>query len=335
VLTSVTLKTFPNPSVMSLDFFFITPANNTNAFNAITYFVTKLPELAAAGISGYPIIYKSIRDRRTGGRDRISGMFGKVVMLDTRDPNIIRGLVDPIFQHINVTWPGFRFTLNTTYYATYYDWYAEHYDPSPVGHGNVMGSRLLDEKALTGNPTAIKAAYEKLADSSMTTTFIVSGKGVWNAKPRGGGSAVLPAWRKAIVHSSEFISRVLSPHPLTALSRPLAASVFFPPANLTARAKAYADATRYSATLTELAPDMGAYLNEVSIWGQSRGIVLTKFGQANPFEPQWQKTFWGENYPRLLEIKRKVDAGDVFWCEPCVGNERWRMIDNQLCRVAN
>ncbi|OYY49840.1 MAG: hypothetical protein B7Y48_04880 [Methylophilales bacterium 28-44-11] len=64
--------------------------------------------------------------------------------------------------------------------------------------------------------------------------------------------------------------------------------------------------------------------------------MLTRhFGmaQALPFEKDWQHTFWGSNYERLLKIKRAVDPTDVFWCAPCVGNERWvETGDGRLCR---
>ena len=56
-------------------------------------------------------------------------------------------------------------------------------------------------------------------------------------------------------------------------------------------------------------------------------------GQANINEPDWQQTFWGTNYPKLASIKNKYDPTDVFWCHPCVGNEGWKEVGNQLCRV--
>lgn len=56
-------------------------------------------------------------------------------------------------------------------------------------------------------------------------------------------------------------------------------------------------------------------------------------GQANINEPQWQETFWGSNYEKLVEIKRKYDPEDVFWCHPCVGNEGWEVVGDALCRV--
>ena len=56
--------------------------------------------------------------------------------------------------------------------------------------------------------------------------------------------------------------------------------------------------------LRDATPGAGAYLNE-----------------ADYFEPDWQRSFWGENYPRLLEIKRKFDPDGLFSCHHCVGSE--------------
>lgn len=56
--------------------------------------------------------------------------------------------------------------------------------------------------------------------------------------------------------------------------------------------------------------------------------------QGLSYEEDWQHTFWGTNYERLLRIKKTVDPDDVFWCQPCVGNEGWKQkSDGQLCRV--
>jgi hypothetical protein len=69
------------------------------------------------------------------------------------------------------------------------------------------------------------------------------------------------------------------------------------------------------AALRDLAPDMGAYLHE-----------------ADTNEPNFQQTFWGDSYARLLEIKRKVDPDDVLWCKPWVGNERWEEVGTCFAR---
>ena len=56
--------------------------------------------------------------------------------------------------------------------------------------------------------------------------------------------------------------------------------------------------------LKELEPDMGAYGNE-----------------ADFREDDWQRSFWGKNYDRLLRVKKKRDPKRVFICNRCVGSE--------------
>lgn len=60
-------------------------------------------------------------------------------------------------------------------------------------------------------------------------------------------------------------------------------------------------------------PGTGSYVNE-----------------ADYFEPDWQQSFWGGNYARLSEIKRKYDPGGLFYCHHCVGSEGWS--DDGMCR---
>lgn len=63
---------------------------------------------------------------------------------------------------------------------------------------------------------------------------------------------------------------------------------------------------------------MGAYLNE-----------------GDRDQPDAGHVFWGDNYERLLEIKRRYDPKGTFWCVPCVGHEEWEMDEETgaLCRV--
>lgn len=55
-------------------------------------------------------------------------------------------------------------------------------------------------------------------------------------------------------------------------------------------------------------PGTGAYVNE-----------------ADYFEPDWQQSFWGEHYGRLLDIKHRYDPDGLFWCHHCVGSENQRL----------
>jgi hypothetical protein len=69
------------------------------------------------------------------------------------------------------------------------------------------------------------------------------------------------------------------------------------------KAKAIA---RAMSELRSLAPDAGAYVSE-----------------SNYFDPVWQKSFWGANYPRLRAAKAKYDPQGLFCVHHGVGSDEW------------
>jgi FAD/FMN-containing dehydrogenase len=58
--------------------------------------------------------------------------------------------------------------------------------------------------------------------------------------------------------------------------------------------------------LRKVAPNGGAYVSE-----------------SNYFEKDWQQAYWGGNYARLAEIKRKCDPDGLFFVHNGVGSEEW------------
>ena len=54
--------------------------------------------------------------------------------------------------------------------------------------------------------------------------------------------------------------------------------------------------------------------------------------EANYFNPSWQAAFWGENYSRLREIKKKYDPEGLFFVHHGVGIEGWS--DDGFTRLA-
>ncbi|KAI7912246.1 FAD binding domain-containing protein [Pyricularia oryzae] len=291
ILTSITMRTLKSPSVLGLGFSMITSADSPHALDAMVYFITQIPALAAAGISGYPIMHKA----KPLGNVTYTGVVGILIMRDSSNPEDIMKLIQPIFSHANTTWPGhFVFTSQVVAHANFYSWYQQNYDKSQAGRSLVAASQLLDGQALKRNETAIRAVLEAVLDGGEAGFYMVSGKGVRD----GGRTAVNPAWAEAVVHA--------------------ATGVGFPSHDADAAAKASANAKRFSAALRSLCLNSGgaAYVNE-----------------AHPDEDDWQHEFWGSNYDRLREIKKKRDPETVFWCHPCVGNEEWEVRDGRLCQV--
>jgi FAD/FMN-containing dehydrogenase len=54
--------------------------------------------------------------------------------------------------------------------------------------------------------------------------------------------------------------------------------------------------------LRAAAPGAGAYVNECDF-----------------FQPDWQRAFWGSNYPRLAAVKRRYDPSGLFTVHHGVG----------------
>jgi hypothetical protein len=56
--------------------------------------------------------------------------------------------------------------------------------------------------------------------------------------------------------------------------------------------------------LRKLVPNPGSYVSEI-----------------NYFEKQWPQSYWGSNYPRLAEIKRKYDPNGPFFVHNGIDSE--------------
>ncbi|KAH2042236.1 hypothetical protein KXW51_000440 [Aspergillus fumigatus] len=63
-------------------------------------------------------------------------------------------------------------------------------------------------------------------------------------------------------------------------------------------------------------PDGGTYVNE-----------------ASPYEPQWQRVFWGKKYERLLSVKKRVDPTQLFVCNRLMDENMWHKAGEKLRHV--
>lgn len=58
---------------------------------------------------------------------------------------------------------------------------------------------------MTTDLQVLKEAIKQFTPPDTSSApYLVPGKGVWDAVPRGGSNSVNPAWRKALMHFSEF-----------------------------------------------------------------------------------------------------------------------------------
>jgi FAD/FMN-containing dehydrogenase len=77
-------------------------------------------------------------------------------------------------------------------------------------------------------------------------------------------------------------------------------------------------------------PDLTAARREREQVGRAMDELLTVAPRAGSyvaesdfFEPAWQPSFWGSNYPRLAAVKRTYDPAGLFVVHHGVGSEEW------------
>ncbi|KPM37671.1 hypothetical protein AK830_g8885 [Neonectria ditissima] len=303
VLTSVTVKTHPLTKLTMVSFMIFTVPEAPFTLDLVTWATSQIPYLSDSGLSGYLMatVNSPPPVPLPGLPDRVAGLMGRTIILDTQDTNKINAIFQPLNETVQERWPGqVTLVVLTQPYDSFMDWYAENFDDGKAGTSVYLISRLLDKDTLTNDLDALSDALKSiLLNDGWLATYMVAGKGVHEAKPRGGGNAVHPAWRKAYIHALTWLGWE------------------YPPFDKVAALKTRKILNDRFEALRELTPGGGSYMNE-----------------GFPFEEDWQQTFWGENYERLLKIKRKVDPKDVLWCTPCVGSEGWEeSSDGRLCRV--
>ncbi|SPO03649.1 related to isoamyl alcohol oxidase [Cephalotrichum gorgonifer] len=300
VITSITLRSYETPKVVGMRYMMMTDHTQPEMYDIAAYILGELPRLGDEGVSGSINV---MADRPNpapapGTPDRISGMVGYLMVQDTTDPNTLLDLWKPVNDTINKRWPGAvkLFVEQITTHDSYRDFIQGFYDEREGGVNQYTTSRLLDNNALTSDPEALSKAARGVAGVGIgLSVFLVSGKGVHQVDIRGGGNAVNPGWRSSYALALAYVP--------------------FSPLNETARLEAEIHINEIVEPFRKLSHSTGSYLNE-----------------AFPYEPNWQQAFWGDNYERLVEVKRSVDPDDVFWCFTCVGSEAWSEVDGRILK---
>ncbi|CAO2647550.1 Nn.00g084720.m01.CDS01 [Neocucurbitaria sp. VM-36] len=182
--------------------------------------------------------------------------------------------------------------------------YRDHYDrymgPLPGGAYEVnryqFGGRLIPRSVVTNSTSALTSVLTDLAADGV----LLAGSAANYQKPAGApANAVLPAWRKS----------------LTQLQLITNWNTTAPWADMQAAQKRMT--TEFMPKIEAVTPGSGSYMNE-----------------ADFQQPNWQRTFYGENYGRLRAIKDKYDPGNMFYVLKGVGSDAWSVAENgRMCRV--
>ncbi|KAG4412954.1 hypothetical protein IFR04_013904 [Cadophora malorum] len=203
-------------------------------------------------------------------------------------------ILKPLFD--GLTKLGVRYSTVTKEYPTFYQLYMDVFESEPAGSNQLTGGRFFNRDDITTNNAAIIDSYKQILSPPELGFGVIIGHivGPGNALPVF-DNAVHPGWRNA---SSFSIASL------------------FPSQQQWAAAKRVMT-EKLTPAMMKASPRGGAYVNECDL------------GQ-----PDWQYQFWGTNYPKLLEIRKKWDGDGIFYAQTTVGTEDWAEVGNppKLCR---
>ncbi|KAL2833633.1 hypothetical protein BJY01DRAFT_259796 [Aspergillus pseudoustus] len=184
-------------------------------------------------------------------------------------------------------------------YPTYYDSYeamTPEYNVTDLHGGNILIPRSVLETNMDGLTSRI---WEILDSGNETAISGISVNASLHETNQSPGNSVNPAWREAAISAVVVLPFTYTDWPRNLERRRQITQTLLP-------------------KLERLTPagEGGAYLNE-----------------ADPNQPDWQHVFYGDNYDRLLGIKRKYDPDGTFYALTGVGSEEWvNGDDGRLCR---
>ncbi|KAG2017799.1 FAD binding domain-containing protein [Coprinopsis cinerea AmutBmut pab1-1] len=179
-------------------------------------------------------------------------------------------------------------------FPTFFDLYIDMFEDEGAGANTLVGGRLFTRRDIAEHGNDIVEAKKKIVQYGIIGHIVGPGVGLPVAD-----SAINPAWRNG---SSFSISLYPLPFGLS-FEEKQAAEQFL--------------TDEVDGPLRAASPYGAAYVNE-----------------GNLAEPNWQHAYWGSNYPRLKQLKRKWDPQGVFYARTTPGTEDWEVIDygKKLCK---
>ncbi|KAI6822147.1 FAD/FMN-containing isoamyl alcohol oxidase MreA [Hortaea werneckii] len=172
-------------------------------------------------------------------------------------------------------------------YSTFWDAWNASFPLEAIEKTHVASASRLWPRTNWDNETILNTTFDAIRSSADAglTTIAFNQAPTWAA----GGkqdTAVNPAWRETICHM------------ISSVSWPMYASV-------EEQMQIRHNFTFYHMQRwRDASPGAGSYLSE-----------------SDRLEPNFQWAFYGNYYPKLLELKRKFDPKNVFWAATAVGSE--------------
>lgn len=175
--------------------------NSATYWDIVAYYLAQFPALSAANVAGFIYIYPNIT--QTEGSSPISSFQAIFALPESSSSTALEDLWAPSWTHVNETYSNVTITtqVTSTVFPDLYSLFQVYQDSPTAGLDKIVGSWLLPPATLMED--AMKDALVTFAGEAGTSLYMVSGKGVWDAEPRGGSDSVNPAWRKALIHAGK------------------------------------------------------------------------------------------------------------------------------------
>ncbi|KAL1857968.1 hypothetical protein Plec18170_003192 [Paecilomyces lecythidis] len=295
VVISATVKTYPTRPTLYHDLTVAGLGHNTSAvLEATARMASKYPAIVDEGFAGTAAL------TRKYGPWVYSAPFIKFLANDSVEAiNHAKDIMDR--EVINDLLPGngtdYLVSSKWSIHPSWDAWYASTHHTSAGNSQPLMASRFFNKESLSGKEQELFDLLQILTTevgagvhtaSSTVLLNIVAGGKVLNDVPY---TSVNPAWREAYLLLQE-----IDMWPANAGSEEIQ--------------KVKRELTkRKLGAMKNLAPGTGTYVNE-----------------ADPYDPDWKKDWFGDRYDQLLSIKKKYDPEDMFWCWRCVGNDGWEEV---------
>jgi FAD/FMN-containing dehydrogenase len=319
VVTEYVMKTHPVPQNVVTGGITFYPSQSTNAsenasWNALATAASLLPDLMDSGLTGQVMaVTKKSIIRVTGSNVTLPGVG---VALSFTGYNMTAKSMNATINNLASQLVSANDTNSLTIVleSASAEGYWAHTKPAPLvsqgaGASSLFSSRLLGRQELTNISRTDLLSYlhqimvSQDADAGSMLLFGLQGGPGPASTPEDMRGSVLPAWRTAYAHVMIYGASVNATGD--------------PSESLAAAIKWQEEAIE--PVLRNWAPNTGAYMNE-----------------GNAFSSTWKRDFYGDNYDRLLEIKRKYDPSESLFVWSGVGSDMWNydLKSGLLCRTA-
>lgn len=325
VVTEYVIKHYPAPRNVVTGMLKIKPRFATNAsheasWNYVATYLGHLPDIMDAQIAGAATVSTgaavSLFFPELASHQPFRGIaLAQSFWAFNTTPAAMEALLKPVITDLNPknsTDSPVTVSLSTSTFNNYTAFYSTISGDNVAGSEGISSSRLLGRRELVNTPKSDVVRYLKIAMTSQNTTEgnyatigLSGGPGVQNT-PEGRWGALLPSWRQAYLHfisNGAIVDSVAAGSPKKALDR----------------GAKWLEETRET-MWREWAPGSGAYMNE-----------------ANPFNKDFAKDYYGDGYEKLRIIKARYDPSDSLFVLAGVGSDAWNydLDTGKLCRVHN